>query len=86
VSGTVVVGQFAASTFVTPFLLRNAHMSSDLATVLLLGYGLAGIAGTLINSPLVARGPARTFMGAAAAFGALLIVLPEVSSAARASR
>jgi predicted MFS family arabinose efflux permease len=84
VSGVVVVGQFAASTFVTPFLLRDAHMDSGLATMLFLGYGFAGIAGTLIGSPLVARSPIRTFTGAAAAFGSLLIVLPEVSGSAPA--
>jgi predicted MFS family arabinose efflux permease len=79
--GVVTVGQFAASTFVTPFLLQNAHTGSDVATVLFLGYGLAGIAGTLLGSALVARSRIWTFAGAAAAFGAILLALPALTDA-----
>jgi predicted MFS family arabinose efflux permease len=79
--GVVTVGQFSASTFVTPFLLQRADLASDLATVLFLGYGLAGIAGTLLGSALVARSRIWTFVGAAAAFGAILVILPALSGA-----
>lgn len=79
--GMVTVGQFAASTFVTPFFLQNVHMESGLATVLFLGYGLAGIVGTLLGSALVARSRIWTFVGAAAAFGVILAVLPALSNA-----
>ncbi|GAA4572345.1 MFS transporter [Planotetraspora kaengkrachanensis] len=44
-------GQFAASTFVTPFLLQNAEMSSGFATLLFVAYGLAGVLGTLAGPP-----------------------------------
>jgi predicted MFS family arabinose efflux permease len=61
IAGAVAtVGQFVASTFVTPFLLDDVHMRSGTATVLFLGYGTAGISGTLLGSSLVgaaASGP-----------------------------
>jgi hypothetical protein len=57
-AGVVTTGQFAASTFVTPFLLQTANLHTGAATVLLLGYGLAGIVGTLLlGSGPVARTP-----------------------------
>jgi predicted MFS family arabinose efflux permease len=77
IAGAVAtVGQFAASTFVTPFLLDDVHMRSGTATVLFLGYGTAGISGTLLGSSLVARSRIWTFVGAAAGFGVVLAVAP----------
>ena len=70
------VGQFAASTFVTPFLLDDVHMRFGSATMLFLGYGIAGIFGTLIGSALVARSRIWTFVGAAGGFGVVLVVAP----------
>ena len=82
VAGIVTVGQFAASTYVTPFLLQAAQFSSDRATVVFLGYGAAGIAGTLLIGPaLVRRSRIGTFVGAALAFGTVLVVLPVVTGA-----
>jgi predicted MFS family arabinose efflux permease len=82
VAGAIVsVGQFAASTFVTPFLLQNARMGSAAATVLFVGYGLAGIVGTTVGSALVERSRIWTFVGAAAAFGVILAVLPALAGA-----
>lgn len=80
----VTVGQFAASTFVTPFLLQNARMTSGVASLLFLGYGFAGVVGTLLGSTLVERSRMWTFVGAATAFGVILVALPllaEVSLA-----
>ncbi|GII59288.1 MFS transporter [Planotetraspora thailandica] len=79
--GIATTGQFAASTFVTPFLLQNARLSSDFATLLFIGYGLAGIVGTLVGPVLVERDRMLTFVGAAAAFGVVLAVLPAVAGA-----
>jgi predicted MFS family arabinose efflux permease len=77
--GLVTVGQFAASTFVTPLMLQKAHLGSGAASVLFLGYGLAGVAGTLLGGALVARSKIWTFVGAAASFGVVLVLLPIVS-------
>lgn len=81
VGGIATVGQFSASTFVTPFLRDDIGMSSGPATALLLGYGVAGIGGTLLGSALVARSRIWTFVGAALTFGAILAVLPAVAGA-----
>lgn len=77
--GLATVGQFAASTFVTPLMLQKAHLGSGTASVLFLGYGLAGVAGTLLGGALVARSKLWTFVGAAASFGVVLVLLPIVS-------
>jgi predicted MFS family arabinose efflux permease len=74
--GVATTGQFAASTFVTPFLLRNAHLSSGVVSVLFLGYGSAGIVGTLLGSAFVARHRIRAFASVTAAFGTALVILP----------
>ena len=79
VAAVATAAQFAASTYVTPLLLQRVHLSSGPATLVLLGYGLAGIAGTLLGSRLVSRSRIGTFAGAAAAFGALLIVVPGLT-------
>jgi predicted MFS family arabinose efflux permease len=73
------VAQFAGSTFVTPLLLERVHLHSAAATLVLLGYGLAGIAGTLLGSRLVSRSRIATFVIAAAAYGAVLILLPALT-------
>jgi predicted MFS family arabinose efflux permease len=79
IAGAVAtVGQFAASTFVTPFLLDDVHMRSGSATALFLGYGTAGIVGTLLGSALVARSRIWTFVGAAVGFGVVLAAAPAV--------
>jgi hypothetical protein len=51
----VFIGQFAASAYVTPPLSEHAHLSSGAVTALFFAYGTAGILGTLIGGPLVAR-------------------------------
>jgi predicted MFS family arabinose efflux permease len=82
VAGAVVtIGQFSASTFLTPFLRDEADMGSHLVTALFLGYGLAGIAGTLLGSALVARSRIWTLVGASSAFGAIVLILPSVTAA-----
>jgi predicted MFS family arabinose efflux permease len=79
IAGAVAtIGQFTASTFVTPFLLDDVHVSSGTTTVLFLGYGSAGIVGTLVGSALVARSRIWTLVAASAAFGAILVVVPAV--------
>jgi predicted MFS family arabinose efflux permease len=79
IAGAVATtGQFAASTYVTPFLLDDVHLRSGTATLLFLGYGTAGIAGTLLGSALVARSRIWTLVGASSAFGAILVIVPIV--------
>lgn len=81
VGGIATIGQFSASTFVTPFLLERAGLGSGAATALLLGYGAAGIGGTLAGTALVARSRIWTFAAASVAFGVILIALPLAAAA-----
>lgn len=77
----ITIGQFAASTFVTPFLLQLVHLETDLATLIFLGYGAMGIVGTLLGTALVHRSKIGSLVGAAVAFGLVLIMLPVLSVA-----
>ncbi len=76
----VFIGQFAASTYITPLLTEHARMSAPTVTALFFGYGTAGVIGTLIGGRLVARSRVGTFAGAALTIGVLLIALPELSA------
>ncbi|MGH3380012.1 MAG: MFS transporter [Actinoallomurus sp.] len=75
VGGVATVGQFSASTFVTPFLLERAQLSSGAATALFFGYGAAGIGGTLAGAALIAQ-PDLDLRRCAVTFGVLLVMLP----------
>jgi predicted MFS family arabinose efflux permease len=81
VGGIATIGQFSASTFVTPFLMERAGLGSGAATALLFGYGAAGIGGTLAGTALVARSRIWTFVAASVAFGVILIALPLAAAA-----
>ncbi|QRP47403.1 hypothetical protein [Amycolatopsis sp. FDAARGOS 1241] len=74
-SAVAFIGQFAASTYITPFLLEHAHLSGGALTVLFLVYGCGGIAGSLFGGSLLTRGVIATFAGAATAVAALLVGL-----------
>jgi len=76
----VFIGQFAASTYITPLLADRARMSAPTVTALFFGYGIAGIVGTLVGGRLVARSRVGAFAGAALAVGVALIALPELST------
>jgi predicted MFS family arabinose efflux permease len=76
----VFIGQFAASTYITPLLTEHARMGTSMVTALFFGYGAAGIIGTLIGGRLVARSRVGTFAGAALTVGAALIALPELGT------
>jgi predicted MFS family arabinose efflux permease len=74
------IGQFAASTFITPLLTDRVHMSDGAVTGLFFAYGAGGIAGTLIGGPLVARSRVGTFALAAAGVGVALLALPALGT------
>lgn len=74
-SAVVFIGQFAASTYITPFLLDQAHLHGGLVSGVFVGYGCGGILGALIGGRLVARSLAGSFAGSAIAVAALLLGL-----------
>ncbi len=74
-SAVVFIGQFSASTYITPFLLDHARLHSGLVSGLLAGYGCGGILGTLTGGRLVARSLVGSFAGSAIAVAVLLLGL-----------
>jgi predicted MFS family arabinose efflux permease len=76
----VFIGQFGASTYVTPLLTEHARMGSGAVTALFFAYGAAGIAGTLIGGPLVASSRVATFALAALGVSVALITLPVLGA------
>ncbi|WP_246113770.1 MFS transporter [Streptomyces montanus] len=57
VTAIVVIGHYAAYTYVTPFLLRNVGVAADTVGVLLLCFGIAGVAGNFVVGAVIGRGP-----------------------------
>ncbi|GAA1647391.1 MFS transporter [Nonomuraea maheshkhaliensis] len=76
----VFVGQFAAWTYVTPFLMDHTHLSSGVISLLYVIYGIGGIVGSLIAGSLFKRGVIGSFAGAAAVVAALLIALASAGA------
>lgn len=69
------IGQFAAWTYITPFLMDHTHLSSGTISVLYLLYGVAGIVGSVIAGSLFNRGVVPSFAGAAILVAVLVISL-----------
>ncbi|MEV6338591.1 MFS transporter [Nocardia vinacea] len=71
----VVIAQFGTYTYVTPFLERVTEVSAGTITVLLLIYGVAGIAGNVLGGILLGR-PRLALGSAASAMAAAMLLLP----------
>ena len=76
----VFIGQLAAWTYVTPFLMDHTHLSSGVVSVLFVIYGCGGIVGSLIAGSLFKRGVIGSFAGAATVVAALLIGLASAGT------
>ncbi|MFD6157769.1 MFS transporter [Nocardia sp. NPDC060256] len=66
----VVLAQFGAYTYVTPFLEQVTQVRPGMITLLLLIYGVAGILGNFLGGAAITRRP-RTTLGCAAALMAV---------------
>ncbi|MFJ7587822.1 MFS transporter [Streptomyces sp. NPDC097617] len=78
----VVTGQFAAYTFVRPILQDVSGIGAEYVSTLLLGYGVAGVAGNFLAG---ARDPYRTLLVVSSSLAAvlgLIAVLPGPVAAA----
>ncbi|MFE1907508.1 MFS transporter [Streptomyces gardneri] len=71
----LVTGHFLAYSFVRPLLTDHARAPEALLGALLLGYGLAGVAGNFLAGSRAARSPRRTLAVIAAALGTVLLLL-----------
>ncbi|MFF8834123.1 MFS transporter [Streptomyces sp. NPDC015130] len=69
----LVTGHFVAYSFVRPLLTDHARVPETLLGALLLGYGVAGVAGNFLAGSRAARAPRRTLAVIAAALGAVLL-------------
>ncbi|WP_231873238.1 MULTISPECIES: MFS transporter [Kitasatospora] len=72
----VFLGHFAAYTYITPYLERHARLGTGWVTGLLLGYGLAAIAGNFLAGLTLARSVRGTAGCAAAAVAVATGLLP----------
>ena len=72
----VFIGQFAAYTYVTPFLSQVAGLSAKTISVLLLIYGAAGFAGNLIGGWAVARSVKNSLIATGVIMGLSAAAMP----------
>lgn len=74
----VVTGQFAAYTFVRPILQDVSGVDAGLVSTLLLGYGVAGVAGNFLAG---ARDPHRTLLAVGGVLAVVLALIATVPGA-----
>ncbi len=73
----VLAGAFTVYTYVAPLLLHVTHLSGAGISVMLLLYGLAGVAGNMLGGLGADRlGPMRTIVPAIAVVAIALVILP----------
>nr|WP_051182397.1 MFS transporter [Nocardia vinacea] len=73
----VVIAQFGTYTYVTPFLEQVTEVSAGTITLLLLIYGVAGIAGNFLGGTLLGR-PRLALGFAASAIATAMLLLPSL--------
>lgn len=76
----VFIGQFAAWTYITPFLLDHTRLHSGVITLLYVIYGCGGIVGSLVAGYLFRRSVIHSFAGAGLIVAVLLIGLSIAGS------
>ncbi|MFF9620234.1 MFS transporter [Streptomyces griseosporeus] len=81
----LVTGHFAAYTYVRPVLERVPGLGPGTISALLLGYGLAGVAGTFTGGALAARDPRRALLAIAAGLGTVVLALVPAGGSLAAS-
>ncbi|NJP98862.1 MFS transporter [Nonomuraea sp. FMUSA5-5] len=74
----IVVGHFAAYTYISPVLQDLSGIGAALVGPLLFGFGLAGIAGNFAAGAAVARRPHRTVLVIVAALALIVLLYPLV--------
>ncbi|WP_280681890.1 MFS transporter [Kitasatospora sp. MAA19] len=72
----VVTAHFGTYTYVTPFLQDVTHAGPNLVTVLLLAYGVSGIAGNFLVGTWAARALRPAFVTASCLLAASTLLLP----------
>ena len=70
------IGQFAAYTYITPFLVQVSAMSVRTVSVLLLAYGAAGFLGNIIGGWAAERSARGALIGTGLVMGLATVALP----------
>ncbi|MEU1540876.1 MFS transporter [Actinacidiphila glaucinigra] len=78
------LGHFAAYTYITPYLEGRAHFGSSAVTLVLLGYGVAGLAGNFAAGAIIGRSLRAVYVTAAVLLAATVILLNTLTGAAPA--
>ncbi|MES2074330.1 MAG: MFS transporter [Pseudomonadota bacterium] len=76
----IFIGQFAAYTYVTPFLVQVVAMSAKTISALLLAYGAAGFVGNIIGGWAVAKSVRGSLIGTGLVLGLSGLALPFVGN------
>lgn len=71
----IFVGQFAAYTYITPFLNQVSHIEAATLSAVLFGYGLSGFVGNLFGGWASTRDVRLAFAGMAGLLGASIALL-----------
>jgi predicted MFS family arabinose efflux permease len=79
VAALLFAAQFAAYTFISPFLQDVAKVSPDVVSVALLVFGISGIVGNFVASATLDRSVVGTLVAGGLALAAAVAVLPLVA-------
>ncbi|MFF2993421.1 MFS transporter [Streptomyces sp. NPDC057950] len=80
----IFLGHFAAYTYITPYLGDRAHFGSSAVTLVLLGYGVAGLVGNFAAGAVIGRSLRTVYGTAAVLVAAAVILLTTLTGAAPA--
>ncbi|MEU3243284.1 MULTISPECIES: MFS transporter [unclassified Streptomyces] len=80
----IFFGHFAAYTYITPYLEDRAHFGSSAVTLVLLGYGVAGLAGNFAAGAIIGRSLRAVYITAAVLVAAAVALLTTLVGAAPA--
>lgn len=72
----IFIGQFAAYTYITPFLAQVTRLDARTISILLLVYGAAGLAGNVIGGKILARSVQAGLVTTGAVLGLSTLALP----------
>lgn len=72
----IFIGQFAAYTYITPFLSQIAHLDARTISILLLVYGAAGLAGNVVGGKILARSVRAGLITTGVVLGLSTVALP----------
>jgi predicted MFS family arabinose efflux permease len=78
VTAVLVIGHFAAYTYIAPLVRRDGGLAGVGLSLLLLGYGAAGLAGNVVMGRYVDRRPRQLLIGSVTVIAIALVALVPV--------